>query len=131
MQLDGTSQHNKAHVWIPTGNIILNEEKQKEQNIYLKNRNKTRIFDFTTLIKHSTRCSNHSNHMKRRNKRHPSRKGRNQKIPWNKWKWEHNNLNSMGHGKSNPKREIHSNIKKQEKSQKNTLTLHLKVLEKE
>ena len=23
--------------------------------------------------------------------------GLNQKIPWNKWKWEHNNLESVGH----------------------------------
>ena len=34
--------------------------------------------------------------------------GRNQKIPWNKWKWEHNNPKSVGHWESNPKREIHS-----------------------
>ena len=35
--------------------------------------------------------------------------GRNQKIPWNKWKWEHNNPKYVGHWESNPKREIHSN----------------------
>ena len=29
-------------------------------------------------------------------------------IPWNKWKGGHNNLKSVGHWKSNPKREIHS-----------------------
>ena len=34
--------------------------------------------------------------------------GRNQKIPWNKWKWEHNSLKSMGHRESNLQREIHS-----------------------
>ena len=34
--------------------------------------------------------------------------GRNQKIPWIKWKWGPNNPKSMGHWESNPKREIHS-----------------------
>ena len=32
--------------------------------------------------------------------------GRNQKIPANKGKWEHNNPKSVGHGESSPKREI-------------------------
>ena len=32
---------------------------------------------------------------------------KNQKIPWNKWKREHN-TKSMGHRKSRPKRKIHS-----------------------
>ena len=34
--------------------------------------------------------------------------GRNQKIPWNRWKWEHNNPKSVEHMNSSPKREIHS-----------------------
>ena len=57
--------------------------------------------------------------------------GRNQKIPWNKWKWGHNNPKSVGHCKSNPKREIHSITclsEKQEKAQINNLTSHLKEL---
>ena len=33
--------------------------------------------------------------------------GRHQKIPWNKWKWRHNNPKSVGHWESNAKREIH------------------------
>ena len=33
--------------------------------------------------------------------------GRNLKIPWNKWKWKHNNPKSVGHWESNLKREIH------------------------
>ena len=57
--------------------------------------------------------------------------GRNQKVPWNKWKWGHNNPKSVGHRESNPKREIHSMTglsQKQEKAQINNLTLHLKEL---
>ena len=57
--------------------------------------------------------------------------GINQKVPWNKWKWRHNNLKSVGHRESNPKREIHSMTglsQKQEKAQINNLTLHLKEL---
>ena len=38
----------------------------------------------------------------------PEDQGRNQKIPWNKWKWGHNNPESVGHWESNPEREIHS-----------------------
>ena len=60
--------------------------------------------------------------------------GRNQKIPWNKWKWGHSNPKSVWHWESNPKRDIHSikaYLKKQEKSQISNLTLHLKELEKE
>ena len=34
--------------------------------------------------------------------------GRNQKIPWNKWKWGHNNPKSVRNWGDNPKREIHS-----------------------
>ena len=54
--------------------------------------------------------------------------GRNQKTPWNKWKWEHNNPKSVGHRESDPIREIialQAYLKK-EKSQINSLTLHLK-----
>ena len=71
----------------------------------------------------------------------------NQKIPWNKWKWGHDNPKSVRHWESNPRREIHSIIsllkekkrkekkrketRKQEKAQINNLTLHLKELEKD
>ena len=34
--------------------------------------------------------------------------GQNQKITWNKWKWGQNNPIFEDHGKSSPKREIHS-----------------------
>ena len=34
--------------------------------------------------------------------------GRNQKIPWNKWKWGHNNPKLVGHWESNPQMEIHN-----------------------
>ena len=34
--------------------------------------------------------------------------GRNQKVSQNKWKWTHN-PKPMGHSKSSPKREVHSN----------------------
>ena len=37
----------------------------------------------------------------------------------------------MGHSKSRSKREVYNNSRKQEKSQINNLTLHLKELEKE
>ena len=59
--------------------------------------------------------------------------GRNQQIPWNKWKWEHNNPKPVGHGESNLNSEIHSitglSQKKQEKVQINNLTSHLKEFE--
>ena len=35
---------------------------------------------------------------------------RNQKVPWNKWQWEHNDLKSVGHRESSPKRETHNII---------------------
>ena len=59
--------------------------------------------------------------------------GRNQEIPWNKWKWGHNNPKSVGHWESNPKRKsiaLQAYLKKQEKAQINNLTVHLKKLEK-
>ena len=60
--------------------------------------------------------------------------GRNQKMPWNKWKWGHDNPKSVGHWESNPKREIHSvtglSQKTRKRSNKN-LTWHSKELEKE
>ena len=62
------------------------------------------------------------------------RSRRNQKIPWNKWKWGHNNPKSVGKWESNPKREIfalQAYLKKQEKAQINNLALYLKELEKE
>ena len=34
---------------------------------------------------------------------------KNQKLTWDKWKWEDNDPKSMGHRKSHPKREIYSN----------------------
>ena len=45
----------------------------------------------------------------------------------NEWKWKHNNPKPVGHYKSSAK----AYLKKQEKSQINNLTLHLKQLEKE
>ena len=61
--------------------------------------------------------------------------GKNQQIPWKKWKYGHNSPKSGGDWESNPKREIHSIIglsqkqktkkKTQEKAQMNNLTLHL------
>ena len=59
---------------------------------------------------------------------------RNKSIPWNKWKWEHNNSNSVGFWDSNPKREIHSITGLSQKTRKNSnknVTSHLKELEKE
>lgn len=60
--------------------------------------------------------------------------GRNQKLPWDKWKWTHNSK-SVGHSKSSPnKREIHSNmglLQEARKTQTNSLTLFLKKLETE
>ena len=60
--------------------------------------------------------------------------GRNQNIPWNKWKWQQHGPKSVGHCASNPKREIHSITglsQKQEKAQINNLNSHLKEPEKE
>ena len=50
------------------------------------------------------------------------RSKKNQKIPWDKWKWKHNNPKPMEHSESSSKREIHNisgHLKKQE-------TFHLK-----
>ena len=33
--------------------------------------------------------------------------GKNEKIPWDKWKWKHNNPKSMEHSKSSSNKEIH------------------------
>ena len=52
----------------------------------------------------------------------------------NEWKWKHNNPKSVGHCKSSAKGRfiaIQAYLKRQEKSQINNLTLHLKQLEKE
>ena len=51
----------------------------------------------------------------------------------NEWKWKHNNAKSMGFSKSSAKGKVHSNTNlPQETIQKsNSLTLHLKELEKE
>ena len=52
----------------------------------------------------------------------------------NQWKLKHNNPKPVGHCKSSAKGKVHSNTgrpQKQEKSQINNLTLHLKQLEKE
>lgn len=60
--------------------------------------------------------------------------GRNQKIPWEKWKWKHKDPKFMGHSESSPKREIHSNTglpKETRKSQMNSLSLHLREWKKE
>ena len=44
--------------------------------------------------------------------------GRNQKVPWNKWIWRHNNPKSVGDWESNLKREIHSIIGQSQKTGK-------------
>ena len=57
-----------------------------------------------------------------------------QTILRDKWKQKHNDSKSMGHSKSSSKREVynkHLYLKKQEKSQINSLILYLKELEKE
>ena len=55
------------------------------------------------------------------------------KIPWNQWKWEHNNPKSVGHRESSPKKEIHSitDLPQEARKSSNNLTSHLKELEKE
>ena len=60
-------------------------------------------------------------------------KGRSQKIPWNKWKWGHNNPKSVVHWESDPKREIHSitGLSQNTRKTSNNLTSHLKETEKE
>ena len=52
----------------------------------------------------------------------------------NKWKWKHNNPEPVGHYKTVLRGKfitIQAYLKKQEKSQINNLTLHIKQLEKE
>ena len=49
--------------------------------------------------------------------------GRNQKIPWNEWKWGCNNLKSMGHWESEPKWEIHSIIGLSEETRKTQIII--------
>ena len=59
---------------------------------------------------------------------------KNQNMHRNEWKWKHNNPKPLGHCKSSTKGKVQSNttyLKKQETSQINKLTLHLKQLEKE
>ena len=56
------------------------------------------------------------------------------KIPGDKWQWNHNHTKSTGWSKSSSYSKVHSEqafLKKQEKSQINKLTYHLKQLEKE
>ena len=58
----------------------------------------------------------------------------NKKIPRDKWKQKHDNPKLTGCSKSSSKREVYGNTIlpwKQEISQKNYLTWHLKQLEKE
>ena len=58
----------------------------------------------------------------------------NQKIPRNKWQWRHDDPKPLGCSKSSSKRKfiaIQSYLKKQETTQINNLTLHLKQLEEE
>ena len=54
------------------------------------------------------------------------------KIPVDKWKWKHNNLKPVGHRKKKVLRgkfvTVQAYLRKQEKSQMNNLTLHLKDL---
>ena len=46
--------------------------------------------------------------------------GRNQKTPWNKWKWEHKNPKYVGDMESNPKKEIHNTTGLSEETTKNS-----------
>ena len=51
----------------------------------------------------------------------------------NEWKWKHNNPKPMEFSESSAKGKVHSiqaYLNKQERKQKNNLTLHLKQLEK-
>ena len=51
----------------------------------------------------------------------------------NEWKWKHNNPKPVGHYKSSARGKfiaIQAYLKKQEKSQINNLTLHLKATRK-
>ena len=45
--------------------------------------------------------------------------GRNQKIPWNKWKWEHGNPKSEGYKESKPERGLSQEIRKSSNKQSN------------
>ena len=58
---------------------------------------------------------------------------RNQKLPWNKWKWGHNKPKSEGHWENNPRRDFHSirGLSQEKRKFSNKQTLHLKELEKE
>ena len=65
---------------------------------------------------------------------HRRNQKRNQNLHRNEWKWKHNNPKPVGHCKSVLRGNfiaIQAYLKKQEKSQINNLTLHLKQLEKE
>ena len=65
---------------------------------------------------------------------HRRNQKRNQNVHRNEWKWKHNNPKPVGHCKSSAKGKfiaIQAYLKKQEKSQIDNLTLHLKQLEKE
>ena len=59
---------------------------------------------------------------------------RNQKIPWKKWKWGHNNPNLWDSGKvilGGKFIVLQAYLEEQEKVQINNQTLHFKELEKE
>ena len=65
---------------------------------------------------------------------HWRNQSRNQKIPRDKWQWKLDDPEPMGCGKSSSKKEAYSYTripKETRKSQINTLTIHLKELEKE
>lgn len=51
---------------------------------------------------------------------------RNQKLPWDKWKWKYKDPKFIGHSKSNPKMEIRGNIDLSQTTRiiSNNLTLH-------
>ena len=58
------------------------------------------------------------------------------KVPWNKWQLKHNDWKPMGCSKNSSQREVYSNKSlpqemKWEKHQINSITSHLKQLEKE
>ena len=65
---------------------------------------------------------------------HWRNQGGNLTLPGDKWQWKHDDPKPMGGSKISSNMEVHSNtilFRKQEKSQINNLTLHLKQVEKE
>ena len=66
----------------PTANIIFNAERQ---SFSCKIRNKTKMLSFASSIQHSIGCSSQMIWARKRNKRHPSWKGRSKIISVHRW----------------------------------------------